>query len=147
MKNTEIIAADAETWRPPVRSLVDGVLVDAPCSALGTLRRHPEGAWIKRPDDIASYPKVQTRLLQAAMKLVKPGGQVVYCVCSPFPAEGSDIVEAVLENDRFERVPIAEGEVPGFDACRTSSGDLLTLPGKNRPAHDAFFIARLTKTA
>ena len=145
--NTELVAEDATSWRPAIRENIDGVLVDAPCSALGTLRRHPEGAWIKKENDISSYPTVQKKLLTAALNLVRPGGQVVYCVCSPFPAEGSAVVEAALETGNFARIPIKGDEVSLFKDCITPSGDVLTLPSDVRPAHDAFFIARLTKTS
>ena len=125
----------------------DKILLDAPCSALGTLRRHPEGAWIKKPADIARFPDIQTRLLRAALGHLKPGGQLVYCVCTPLPAEGTEVVRAVLAEDpHLRRLPIEPGEVQGFEGACTRSGDVLTLPGAGF-AHDAFFIARLTKTA
>ena len=143
----EIIAEDGASWTPPQREQIDGVLVDAPCSALGTLRRHPEGAWIKRPDEIAAYFTIQIRLLEAAMKLVRPGGEVIYCVCSPFQAEGAVIIDAALKNTAFARAPIQPGDIQEFDTCITSAGDLLTLPDEKRPDHDAFFIARLIKEA
>ena len=79
---------------------VDGVLIDAPCSALGTLRRHPEGAWIKKGEDIARYPDVQKRLLMAALDLVRIGGELVYCVCSPFSHEGRDVHQVKEESYR-----------------------------------------------
>lgn len=144
-ESVSIEAADGEIWRPQkIGEKVDGVLVDAPCSALGTLRRHPEGPWIKQAGDVARYPAVQTRLLKAALDLVRTGGELVYCVCSPFSAEGIDVVTHLLETGTCNRKPITPEEVPGFEACLTRDGDLLTLPADHM-AHDAFFIARLAK--
>jgi len=139
-ENTTVLATEGENWTP--EAPVDAVLVDAPCSALGTLRRHPEGAWIKHPDDVARYPAIQTQLLKAAIAMTKPGGTVVYCVCSPLPIEGADIVSAVLAENLCKRAPISQSDVPGFESSVTSEGDLLTLPG-GPIASDIFYIARL----
>ena len=149
-KLSELVTLEAEngeTWRPQtLGEKVDGVLIDAPCSALGTLRRHPEGAWIKKGEDIARYPDVQKRLLMAALDLVRIGGELVYCVCSPFSHEGRDVVEAALQTGRCERAPVQRDEVPGFESCLTADGDVLTLPGSDID-HDAFYISRLIKRA
>jgi 16S rRNA (cytosine967-C5)-methyltransferase len=139
-----VIAADAETWRPG--ALVDGLLLDAPCSALGTLRRHPEGAFIKRAEDVARFPEVQYRLLKAAAEMVKPGGTLIYCVCTPLKSEGMDVVDRAVAEGLVQRVPVTAEEVPGFAACLTESGDLLTLPGP-QAEHDAFFMSRLSPVA
>lgn len=139
----EIIAENAEHWAPD--ELADAVLLDAPCSAFGTLRRHPEGAWIKSPGDISRFPDVQLRLLKAAARLVKPGGRIVYCVCTPLGREGVDVVEAALSDEGLERAAITAEEAGPFAGGLTAAGDLLTLP-TNGFAHDAFFIARLTRT-
>ncbi len=138
------VETDATTWQPP--DLVDRILLDAPCSALGTLRRHPEGAWIKSKENIQRFPSFQERLLRAALKMLKPGGTVVYCVCSPLPREGKAVIEAVLAGGGLDRQPISATEVPGFEAGLTADGDLVTLPGGDF-AHDAFFIARLTRSS
>ncbi|MEM9669573.1 MAG: RsmB/NOP family class I SAM-dependent RNA methyltransferase [Pseudomonadota bacterium] len=139
-----LIHSKGEAWRP--EAPVDAVLVDAPCSALGTLRRHPEGPWIKRPNEIATYPNAQKSLLEASLAMLKPGGRLVYCVCSPLRHEGFDVVAACIDELGLARVPIELGEVPGFDHCITSDGDLRTIPG-GAFAHDAFYVARLTKHA
>lgn len=139
--SAEIIAADAETWRPETPA--DLLLLDAPCSALGTLRRHPEGAWIKRPDDIARFPDVQYRLLKAATEMVRPGGTILYCVCTPLKAEGADVVDRAIANGFVTRLPVKPEEAPGFETCITEKGDLVTLPATNSE-HDAFFMSRLT---
>ncbi len=137
-----LVEADATTWLPPEPA--DRILLDAPCSALGTLRRHPEGAWIKSAEDLARFPSFQERLLRAAVKMLKPGGTLVYCVCSPLPREGRKIVEAVLAGGGVVRAAINADEVPGFEAAITEAGDLLTLPGGDF-GHDAFFISRLMR--
>ncbi|MEO9969364.1 MAG: transcription antitermination factor NusB [Hyphomonadaceae bacterium] len=139
-ENTEIEAVLGEHWTPDAP--VDAVLVDAPCSALGTLRRHPEGAWIKHTGDVAGYPAIQARLLDAAIAMTKPGGIVVYCVCSPLPIEGREIVEAALKTGSCTRTPILPADVPGFADRLTPEGDLLTLPGGEIDS-DIFYIAKL----
>lgn len=139
--SAEIITADAETWQPPEK--FGKVLVDAPCSALGTLARHPEGAWIKSIADVGRFPAVQTRILAAARQMLAPGGTLIYCVCTPLPSEGREIVEAAIARGDYVRRPVTAGECPGFEASLTPAGDLLTLPGPSQ-ACDAFYIARLT---
>jgi len=139
-----VIAADAEIWRPDAPA--DGLLLDAPCSALGTLRRHPEGAFIKRPEDVARFPDVQYRLLKAAADMVKPGGTLIYCVCTPLKSEGMDVVDRAVADGLVQRVPVSAADVPGFEACLTDRGDLLTLPGP-QAEHDAFFMSRLSPVA
>ena len=138
----ETVLSDVTNWTPP--ALVDKILIDAPCSALGTLRRHPEGAYIKSADDIIRFPNIQMRLLKHAAKNLKPGGNLVYCVCSPRPEEGSTIIEQALDELPLQRAPITEEEAGIFKGSLNSYGDLLTLPGNNL-RHDAFYICRLTR--
>lgn len=142
--HADVIIADGETWAPP--ALFPKILLDAPCSALGTLRRHPESAWIKTQDDVARFPGVQARLLAAAAGMLEPGGSLVYCVCTPLPAEGVDIVEGAIAKGILARAPVKAEEIPGFEDALTPAGDVLTLPMKGRK-YDAFYIARLTKPA
>ncbi|MEL7480588.1 MAG: RsmB/NOP family class I SAM-dependent RNA methyltransferase [Pseudomonadota bacterium] len=139
-----VLVERGEIWQP--HRLVDAVLVDAPCSALGTLRRHPEGAWIKRPADIAGYAAVQSGLLAAGARMLKPGGTLIYCVCSPLKREGIDIVDDAIGKGLLARRPLAESDVAGFTHALRPEGDLLTLPTADF-AHDAFFISRLVRTA
>jgi 16S rRNA (cytosine967-C5)-methyltransferase len=138
--SAEVIVADAEAWDPG--RTFDKILLDAPCSALGTLRRHPEGAWIKTEADVARFPGVQARLLDAATRLLAPGGVLVYCVCSPIAAEGRDVVNAAITNGKLVRRPVSAAECPGFEDCVTPDGDVQTLPGLSRDC-DAFYVARL----
>ncbi|MEL6829212.1 MAG: transcription antitermination factor NusB [Pseudomonadota bacterium] len=142
--HVDVIEADAEKWVPD--RLYDHILLDAPCSALGTLRRHPEGAWIKSAEDIARFPEVQKRLLHAALEQVKPGGAVLYCVCSPRPQEGRDVVSDVLAKSDAKRNDFQTEEVGPFAECVTMDGDLLTIPTPGFE-HDAFFISRLIRRA
>jgi len=138
-----VIAANADEWRPDEPALK--ILLDAPCSALGTLRRHPEGAWIKRDADVARFPAAQARLLDSALDMLQPGGTLIYCVCTPLPAEGVDIIDAAVARSHVQRVPVLPQDVPGFERSITQKGDVLTLPGAVGD-HDTFYISRLTKT-
>jgi 16S rRNA (cytosine967-C5)-methyltransferase len=138
----ETVLADATSWRPP--DIVDKILLDAPCSALGTLRRHPEGAWIKSPDDVVRFPGIQERLLRASVEMIKPGGVILYCVCSPLPHEGPEVVERVMGETDLVRDPIRPESVHGFEDCITAQGDLLTLPNGHF-GYDAFYMARLKR--
>lgn len=138
----KVVEADATAWTPPAP--VDRILLDAPCSALGTLRRHPEGAWIKSREDIARFPAFQERLLRASAAMLKPGGTLVYCVCSPLPREGIGVIRKALDGAGLVRDPVRAEEVPGFEVALSPDGDLLTLPGRDI-SHDAFFISRLKR--
>lgn len=139
-KKVDVIAANAESWRPS--ELADAVLLDAPCSALGTLRRHPEGAWIKDPVALARFPDIQGRLLKAATEMVKPGGRIMYCVCTPLLREGEAVIDEAVQNKIAQRSPITRIEAELFAESITEKTDVLTLPSAMQ-AHDAFFISSL----
>lgn len=144
--SAEVVAADAAQWAPA--QPLDGVLLDAPCSATGTLRRHPDVARHKTPAEIVKLAGVQARLLAAAAPMLRPGGLLVYCVCSMEPEEGVGQVEALLASGApFRRVPIRPGEVGGLAELLTPAGDLRTLPCHlaGRGGMDAFFAARLER--
>lgn len=138
----DVIQADATVWRP--EEPVDKILLDAPCSALGTLRRHPEGPWIKAEADVLRFPDIQERLLRAASQMLKPGGTLIYCVCSPLPHEGVNLVNRVVADTPLSRAPITSRDVPGFEGGISEIGDLLTLPN-GKFQHDAFYISRLQR--
>ena len=130
----------------------DAVLLDAPCSATGTIRRHPDVAWIKRPGDLPPLVKLQAELLDKAITLTRPGGAIVYCVCSLEPEEGeAQIAAALRRNPDVRRQAVALEEIGGLAECLTPAGDLRTLPchlwGDNprRSGLDGFFAARLVK--
>lgn len=121
-----IVEADARTWKP--EAPVDAVLLDAPCSALGTLRRHPEGAWRREPQGLARYPLIQAKLVEAARDMLKPGGRLIYCVCTPLREEGADIVAQALASGDWLRRPVTATELPGFAHTLTADGDILSAP-------------------
>lgn len=141
-ERVDVIAANAEHWRPD--TLADAVLLDAPCSALGTLRRHPEGAWIKNADAIARFPDIQTRLLRASAQMVKPGGRIIYCVCTPLKREGEDVIETLAQEGIVTRCPIPANVPAPFEKCVSEKGDILTIPS-TAPLHDAFYISVLQR--
>jgi len=139
-------AADVNLWARADN--FDIVLLDAPCSATGTLRRHPDAAWIKQPEDIGKLGKVQDRLLAAAMRLLRPGGTLLYCTCSLQPEEGPLRVEAFLaQTPEAIRAPFAKEAIPGLADIIDESGDLRTLPCHLAAAGgmDGFFAARLLR--
>ena len=144
----ELAAADASAWQPP--QLFDKVLLDAPCSATGTLRRHPDVAWTKQPEDIGKLAAAQDRLLAAAAPMVRPGGTLVFCTCSLQPEEGAARIDAFLRSEaRFRRQPIEAAEVGGLGDLLTAEGDLRTLPCHLAEigGMDGFFAARLHRIA
>jgi 16S rRNA (cytosine967-C5)-methyltransferase len=96
----EVVCADARTWRP--KHMYDVVVLDAPCSATGTLRRHPDVAWLRRPTDIANLSELQGELLDCAIEMARPGGKVLYAVCSLEPEEGPAVVDAALGRRPYE---------------------------------------------
>ena len=125
--SAETIAADAAAWQP--EAPVDAVLLDAPCSGTGTLRRHPDIARLKRPEDLKALICLQDRLLAAAVKMIKPGGLLVYAVCSLQPEEGpARIAKLLEETDRLTRAPIDTAELNGLAELVTPEGDLRSLP-------------------
>ncbi len=130
----------------------DAILLDAPCSATGTIRRHPDVAWTKSEEDIRKLSGLQTRLLDKAAGLLKPGGRMVYCTCSLEADEGERQAEAFLaRHPEFKRQPITGSEIGGLDECITPDGDVRTLPchlvsiEHERSGLDGFFIARFVK--
>ncbi|MBI1251283.1 MAG: methyltransferase domain-containing protein [Alphaproteobacteria bacterium] len=140
-----LIAADAGNWSPAAP--FDAVLLDAPCSATGTLRRHPDAAWLRRPGDIPKLSQLQRRLLDAAARMVKPGGLCVYAVCSLEPEEGPAIVTAALGAGAWRRKPLSAEDVSGCAAFLTPEGDLRTTPAHwpERGGLDGFYAARLER--
>ena len=140
------VAADAAAWQPPAPA--DAVLLDAPCSASGTLRRHPDIARLKGPQDVAALSAAQDRLLANAVTMVKPGGLLVYAVCSLQPEEGPERIARLLsEHQDLERVPVAPAEVPGMSEAITAEGDFRSLPCHwgERGGLDGFYACRLKR--
>jgi 16S rRNA (cytosine967-C5)-methyltransferase len=140
----EAVAADAAAW--PDRRAFPAVLLDAPCSATGTFRRHPDVLWTARPSDIASLAAVQARLFDAAAGRVAPGGRLVYCVCSLEPEEGEAQVAAFLQRrPEFALEPIAAGEGGAPAASLRADGTLRILPHHCAGGLDGFYVARLRR--
>jgi 16S rRNA (cytosine967-C5)-methyltransferase len=142
----EVVVADALEWRPPGPQ--DAVLLDAPCTATGTIRRHPDIAWHKSPADVATMAELQGRLLAVAVAMVRPGGLVVYASCSLQPEEGPQVIAGALKAGLpVDRVPVARPELDGLQVDITPEGDLRTLPCHlaEQGGLDGFYIARLRR--
>lgn len=144
--SAEIVVADAAQWRP--EELADAVLLDPPCTATGTIRRHPDIPHLKRGEDLGKLVDLQTRLLTAAGEMVRPGGTLVYCTCSLQGAENAAIVDAFLASGApFERAPIRAKEVGGHGELLSAEGDLRSLPCHlpEQGGLDGFYAARLVR--
>lgn len=140
----ELVVADAATWRDS--RLFDAVLLDAPCSATGTFRRHPDVLWNARPTEIAPLVAAQRELIAAAAARVKPGGRLVYSVCSLEFEEGEAQARALLMSQPlFQIDPIAAGERGAPAASIAPEGWLRILPHHAPGGMDGFFIARFRK--
>jgi len=140
----EVVAADAETWDDPRQ--FDAVLLDAPCTATGTFRRNPDVLWTLRPPDVAKVADVQSRLLDAAARRVKPGGRLVYCVCSLEPEEGEAQARAFLKRHAdFATLPAKPGEGGAPAASVTKEGWLRLLPHQLEGGMDGFSVARFIR--
>jgi 16S rRNA (cytosine967-C5)-methyltransferase len=145
-----LITADARSWEPPdeLHGGVDAILLDVPCSATGTIRRHPDVARLKRPADVAALVRVQAELLQRAAAMLAPGGRLVYCACSLQPEEGPAVIAPLLAADLgVRRLPVTGGDVGGCEALIDAAGDLRTLPCHMAEAGglDGFYAARLVR--
>lgn len=144
----EVVAIPAEDWEDTRQ--FDAVLLDAPCSATGTYRRNPEALRAVRPADIAKLADVQHRLLDVAADKVKPGGRLVYCVCSLEREEGETQMLAFLRrNSAFKTVAADPAKVGAPQEALTKEGWLRVLPGQwaDRGSLDGFFIALLEREA
>jgi 16S rRNA (cytosine967-C5)-methyltransferase len=151
--DAELVVADGADWldRNHDRAF-DGILIDAPCTSTGTIRRHPDVGWLRQESDIGPLAAAQKRLLQKAVALLRPGGMLVYCTCSLEPEEGEQAVSELLASEPvMRRVPIEASEVAGLSEIVTADGDLRTLPC-HLPHHDprlsgldGFYVARLVR--
>jgi 16S rRNA (cytosine967-C5)-methyltransferase len=144
--DAEVVVDDALEWRPPDPQ--DAVLLDAPCTATGTIRRHPDIAWHKTPADVARMAELQGRLLAAAIEMVRPSGLVVYASCSLQPEEGPQVIQAALEAGLpVERVPVEPAELDRLPVNIGADGDVRTLPCHlaDQGGLDGFYIARLRR--
>ena len=147
--SAECVTADALVWQPPTP--VDAVLLDAPCTSTGTIRRHPDVAWLKEPEDLAKLAALQVRMLDCAVAMLKPGGTLVYCTCSLEPEEGESHLAPLLARQPLQLQPVVADEVGGLTEVVTAGGTARTLPIHlpNAVARlsglDGFFAMRLIK--
>lgn len=149
--SADVVQADLLKFEP--KELFDAVLLDAPCSSTGTVRRHPDVPWSKTPDDIVKLADLQRRLLAKALALTKPGGTVVFSNCSLDPLEGEDLLDRVLAQTPSAHLDrILPSEVDGIAPFVTERGTLRTTPAglvldrASWSGLDGFFAARLRKT-
>jgi 16S rRNA (cytosine967-C5)-methyltransferase len=139
-----LVEGDVLKWTPTQR--FDAILLDAPCSATGTFRRHPEVLYRARPQIVAEGAELQDKLLDCAMRWLKPGGSLVYSVCSLEPQEGEQVVAAFLSRHPEFEIDKPK-ELPAFVPI-TSEGWARILPGllEAEGGLDGFFMARLVRT-
>ena len=145
--SAEIICADALEWAPE-GDLYDIVLLDAPCSATGTFRRHPDVLYNRSPKDVANLVRLQDKLLAKAAEFVPPGGTLLYCTCSLMPKEGQPRVDTFLQNlSDFRLIPILNVPSLALPQEAFSEGSLRSLPYylEDKGGMDGFFIARLER--
>jgi 16S rRNA (cytosine967-C5)-methyltransferase len=142
----EVVQADAASWTPP--EPFDAILLDAPCTATGTIRRHPDVAHAKRPRDVASAAEAQARLLAAAARMLAPGGRLVFATCSLQPEEGEAHLARAAALGLADE-PFAPAELPGLPEAITPAGCLRTRPDlwAERGGMDGFFAARFRRAA
>ena len=143
-----VICADAAGWSPTEagHGLADAVLLDAPCTATGTMRRRPDVALHKTPEDVARLTPLQDGLIDSAIAMVRPGGMIVYSTCSLQPEEGEQrIISALARHPNLRRVPVTPEDIAGQTEFVTPAGDLRTLPSHLADAGglDGFFAARM----
>jgi len=145
-QTAEVVTADVVAWRPD--EPVDMILLDAPCSATGTIRRHPDIQFLKSADDVEKLANLQSRLLDAATEMLNPGGTLLFCTCSLQPEEGPMQIEQFLErHPTFKLDPITPGDVYADTPDSTSGGMFRSLPSDlaDIGGRDGFFAARLVR--
>lgn len=143
------VEANMADYKPA--ELFDAILLDAPCSSTGTIRRHPDVLWTKGPEDIEKLARLQERLLRHALTLVKPGGELVFSNCSLDPSEGEEMISRVLaDNPTWRIAPVDPADWPGLETAITPLGEFRTTPAMLPPTAthaggmDGFYAVRLT---
>lgn len=145
--DVKIVVADAAHWRP-VGAAPEYILLDAPCSATGTIRRHPDMPHLKTPRDIENLTHAQMNILENAFKILAPGGTLIYCTCSLQKAEGEmQIARLLSDHPNAYKKAISAMEIGGIDEAITPDGDVRILPYHQaaRGGMDGFFISRIKK--
>jgi 16S rRNA (cytosine967-C5)-methyltransferase len=146
--SAKVMVADAakpDTWFDPQKdTLFDAILLDAPCTASGIVRRHPDIRWLRRETDIAQLAEIQRHLLETLWKLVKPGGRLLYCTCSVFKAEGHDQVALFTSNNKNAKLLSSPGHLIPKNSAKTG------VVAHNQQSteltnHDGFFYALFEK--
>jgi 16S rRNA (cytosine967-C5)-methyltransferase len=150
--SAEIVTADALEWQPEEK--FDAILLDAPCSATGTFRRHPEVIWHRSIADIAGRAAIQKRFITRSLPWLHSGGSLIYCVCSLEPQEGEAHLGWLAERDDVDLDPIQASELAGLEQAVQADGTVRTRPGMvvgssvpgGKPGTlDGFFVARLKR--
>jgi 16S rRNA (cytosine967-C5)-methyltransferase len=142
----EYVTTDASSWLPAFAP--EAILLDAPCSATGTLRRHPDVAWHRKPEDIARLVETQAKLLRHALNILQVGGTLVYSTCSLQPEEGEEQITAILaECKNISLVPVLPETLGGMSECITKRGEVRTMPFHlaELDGMDGFYAAVLIK--
>lgn len=137
----DVVVADAaapQTWWDG--QLFDAILLDAPCSASGIVRRHPDVRWLRRPTDIAQLVAIQARLLKQLWPLLRPGGRLLYCTCSVFKAEGQDQIQTFLAHNTGAALLPSPGHL-----MPSSGANEGAVPDNRQDDHDGFYYALLEK--
>lgn len=146
LRAAETVVADAVTWRPVQRA--EAVIVDVPCTATGTIRRHPDLPYLKSRSDIGRLADLQRRMLVAAVDMTVPGGVIVYACCSLQPEEGRQQIDALIASGApVAHSPVDVAEVGGRGEFLSPAGDLRTMP-YHLGAYggmDGFFASRLRR--
>ncbi len=147
-EKVELIIEDGAVWKP--KQKFTHILLDAPCTATGTIRRHPDLLALKNEKDQVGLVSIQERLLKSAASMLEDGGMLIYCTCSLQKAEGEQQIDRFLkENPHFRRIPVRSEEIGGLEAIINGDGDVRILPYhlKEDGGMDGFFISRLEKSA
>lgn len=143
----ETVVGDAVSWQPETPP--DAVLLDSPCSGTGTIRRHPDIAWTKTQDDVTRLAYLQSRMIEHALSIVKPGGIVVCAVCSLQPEEGAGQFRALMaRRTDITHLPVAPEEIDGLAEAIDGDGNLRTLPSlwPELGGMDGFHAMRLRRS-
>jgi 16S rRNA (cytosine967-C5)-methyltransferase len=142
--SAKVITADAAkpaTWFDAEKDqLFDAILLDAPCTASGIVRRHPDIRWLRRETDVAQLAGIQSHLLATLWQMLKPGGRLLYCTCSVFKAEGQDQVEVFISNNKNALLLPSPGHLIQKSTAKSS-----TVADNELTNHDGFFYALFEK--